>query len=103
MNRDRLQDRLIRAARRHPPGDQVPYAFEKRVMAALRTATSDPWAAIARHLWWAAGACTAVAISIGVWTSLTDPAGDEFSMELEQTILASADDGGLGIELDWPR
>ncbi len=103
MNWDRLQPRLIRAARRHPPGDQVPYAFEQRVMAALRTATSDPWLAIAQRLWWAAGACTAIAISIGVWTSLTDSPGDDFSLDLEQTILASADDGGVGIEIDWPR
>ena len=106
MNWDRLQPSLIRVARRRPPGDQVPYAFEKRVMAALRSSQPDPWAFVARALWWAAGTCTAVALSIGVWTSLTDPSGDDFSQELEQTILASADsaeDGGLGLELDWPR
>ena len=36
MNLAELETKLIAAARCHPPGDRVPYAFEQRVMARLR-------------------------------------------------------------------
>ena len=35
MNIAELQKKLLAAARANPPGDRVPYAFEKRVMALL--------------------------------------------------------------------
>jgi len=35
MNASDLQTKLIEAARKEPPQDQVPYAFEKRIMAHL--------------------------------------------------------------------
>ena len=36
MNTERLQEKLIAAARRNPPSDHVPFAFEQRIMAQLR-------------------------------------------------------------------
>ena len=38
MNINLLQEKLIRAARHHPPSEHVPYAFEQRIMARLRFA-----------------------------------------------------------------
>ena len=52
MNLAELQKKLIAAARANPPGDGVPYAFEKRVMALLaaRTTSSSAGAVGARAL-----------------------------------------------------
>jgi len=91
-----LEKKLIAAARKDPPGDQVPYAFEQRIMARLRAAPQlDQWVSWTRALWWGAGACAAVALAMSVWTFVPDDDQDyasNFSQDLEQTILASADD-----------
>jgi len=95
MNLDNLHKKLIAAARANPPGDQVPYAFEKRVMAALRSRTApDEWAGWIRGLWCSAGVCAAIAVLFGVWTAM--PSGEpelgaSFCHDLEQTIFASSD------------
>ena len=44
MNLPKLQEKLLAAARGNPPGDQVPYAFEQRVMARLRSTIDAPLA-----------------------------------------------------------
>ena len=98
MNWDSLHDTLVRTARQHPPGDHVPYAFEKRVLAGLVSAKTDDWSAIARALWWAAGACSAVALAMSVWTYAPGGAGENFADDLEQTILASVDNAVLDLE-----
>jgi len=95
MNLAELQKKLIAAARKNPPDDHVPYAFEKRIMARLSAAPkADEWGYLARALWCGAAVCTAVAIATSVWSF--EPASDEgelaFSQDLEQTILASPDD-----------
>jgi hypothetical protein len=96
MNWVQLQKKLIAAARKNPPGDQVPYAFEKRIMARLTAVPRpDPWAAMIRALWCGAGACAAVALLMSVWTYVPKSDGSStssFSQDLEETILASADD-----------
>ena len=44
MDIKKLQEALIAAARANPPGNAVPYAFEKRIAARLRAvAPTDPW------------------------------------------------------------
>jgi hypothetical protein len=95
MNLDELQNKLLAAARKHPPGDHVPYAFEQRIMARLAAAPRfDEWAAWARSLWCGAGFCTAVAVLIGVWSFAPDPELDlaaHFAQDLEQTILTPDD------------
>jgi hypothetical protein len=95
MNRQLLYEKLIRAARQNLPASQVPYAFEKRVMARLSPPLRDEWNAIARALCWSAGACCAIALGISIWAFGFDGSRDSgatFSSELEQTILASIDD-----------
>lgn len=97
MNLAELYRKLIAAARNHPPDDRVPYSFEQRVMARLRSAPkSDEWAQWARSLWFSAGACAAIALCIGIWTMSSGgevEVADGFSQDIEQTILASADEG----------
>jgi len=95
MNLVPFERKLIAAARAHPPGDQVPYAFEKRILARLATPpcrdVGELWA---RALWRAAIACAAVTLLLGAW-SFFAPQGSasagDLSQELEQTLLAAAD------------
>ena len=90
-----LQKKLIAAARANAPGDQVPYAFEKRVTALLASRVApenlDGWV---RGLWRAAMSCVAVALLSGAWTffnpSATTTATD-LSQNFETTLLASVD------------
>ncbi|MEY2410233.1 MAG: hypothetical protein QOF48_2903 [Verrucomicrobiota bacterium] len=94
MNLTELQKRLLAVARRNPPGDAVPYRFERRIMARLGEAPQPAiWLAWSRALWLGAAACTLVAICAGVWAPATrDDNGTSFSEGIEQTIMASSDD-----------
>ncbi len=96
MNLAELQHKLVAAARRQPPDERVPYAFEKRVTALIqaRTAerTADFWA---RGLWRATLPCLALTILCGAWvfyspaTRAANPA--DLSQSFENTLLASVD------------
>ena len=95
MNIAELQKKLLAAARANPPGDRVPYAFEKRVTALLaaRTAT-DPLALWVRGLWRAAVSCMAIALLLGAWAFFNPTAStkaDDLSQNFENTLLASVD------------
>jgi hypothetical protein len=104
MNANQLQEKLIRAARRNPPSDAVPYAFEKRIMARLQSATApDAWTIWGRSLWRAAISCSAVAVVCGVWAfgggnSSSASSGEDISAQLEDTFYASA---AASIEESW--
>jgi hypothetical protein len=95
MNIAELQKKLLAAARANPPGDRVPYAFEKRVTALLaaRTAT-DPLTLWVRGLWRAAVSCVAIALLLGAW-AFSHPAAstnaNDLSQNFETTLLASVD------------
>ena len=104
LNLAELQRKLLAAARREAPRAQVPYAFEKRVMARLMArpepAFQTGWV---RALWSAAAVCSLVTLLTGAW-SLHDRAGRRsadpalemsFAKDLEQTILDSADEGDV--------
>jgi hypothetical protein len=96
MNIADLQKKLIAAARANVPGDQVPYAFEKRVTALLASRVApqnlDCWVS---GLWRAAVSCVGVAMLCGAWTLLapaTAPANTaDLSQNFETTLLASVD------------
>ena len=97
MNLLELQRKLIAAARANVPGDQVPYAFEKRVSAllALRVAPQnlDLWV---RGLWRSAVSCVAIALLCGAWALLTPPPAKnsaDLTQDFENTLLASVDQG----------
>jgi hypothetical protein len=113
MNWDALIQRLVGAARHSPPSDAVPYTFEKRVMARVRSqheasaggshrASIHNWPAVTRALWWAAGACTAIAVTMGAWTFAPESASENFSDELEDTILAAVNEADPAVDLDIP-
>ena len=93
MNTAELQKKLIAAARVHAPGDRVPYAFEKRIMALLAgRAVADYRALWARGLWRAAISCAAVAVLFAAVTMvipLTTNRSADLSQDFETTLLAS--------------
>ena len=97
MNLRELEQKLIAAARANPPSDQVPYAFEKRMMALLpaRPLSEDRelWA---RALWRAAATCLLFAVLLGTFYLLArpiTPAGD-LTQDFEKTMLAAVDQEG---------
>jgi len=97
MNIAELKKKLIAAARANVPGDRVPYAFEKRVMALLASRVApenlDLWV---RGLWRAAVSCVAVALLCGAWAFLTPTittSSTDLSQDFENTLLASVNQG----------
>lgn len=95
IDRLSLRRKLIAAARANPPGDGVPYAFEKRVMALLAARTVTDYLAVwVRGLWQAAVSCVAVALLLGLWAFFSPSAStnaDDLSQNFESTLLASVD------------
>jgi ABC-type glycerol-3-phosphate transport system substrate-binding protein len=92
MNIEGLQRKLIAAARAIPPDERVPYAFDQRVLAALRSRpVPDLWQVWSQALWRAAAPCVAVLVLLGAWSmfdSDTTLQGD-FSQDFEDTVLAA--------------
>jgi peptidoglycan/LPS O-acetylase OafA/YrhL len=100
MNLDDLQRKLIRVARASLPGEGVPYGFERRVMAALRShPVLDQWAFWAQALWRATAPCLAVVVLIAMWSLLSPgapianpaPQAIDVEQDLENTVLAATD------------
>ena len=95
MNLDHLQHKLLAAARAHPPGDAVPYTFEKRILAQLTDRpVTDVAAWWVRGLWRSAVSCASICLLLGMWTLLS-PAGpgaeDELAQQFENTVFAAVD------------
>jgi len=90
-----LQRKLIAVARAHPPVAEVPYAFEKRIMARLREIPAvDVGTLWARALWRAVAPCVAVVLLISAWTWFARQAGsanNDLSQDFESTLLAAVD------------
>ncbi|MGB7767887.1 MAG: hypothetical protein WBN22_03430 [Verrucomicrobiia bacterium] len=95
MNAVKLQKKLIAAARANPPGDRVPYAFEKRVMALLASrAAGDSLVLWVRGLWRAAVSCVTIALLLGAWAFFNPAASAgavDLSQNFENTLLAAVD------------
>jgi len=84
--------KLIEAARLSPPADTVPYAFEQRIMAHIRTLRpQDAWAVWSSGLWRAALACLAITIVSGAWSiwGHKDSTATEFAQEFETAVAVS--------------
>lgn len=92
MNLKQLQDKLIAVARKNPPGEQVPYAFEKRIMHRLAGAKPlNHWALWSGPMWRAAISCVAITVLCGLWTLTSHRAPDNqesFSQAFESTVFA---------------
>jgi hypothetical protein len=83
--------RVFEAARLVNDDLRVPYAFEKRVMAKLRSRKSlDIWGLWARTLWRAAMGCVALSLVTGGILGFNSEAkpSDLLASDLEQTMLA---------------
>lgn len=89
---DELEQRFLAAARALPPRGEVPYAFEKRIMAALGPqAPADPWSFWAQLLWRAAAPCVAVMLAMTAWTVVAGELGRSdatLAAELERAVWA---------------
>lgn len=89
-----IQRKLVAAARRDVPDDGVPYAFEKRIMARLKSATPPDFRlAWERSLWRAAAPCVGITLLLGAWSAVM-PGGDlpsDLSQDLENTVLAAVE------------
>lgn len=96
MNLAELERKLLAVARAHPPGDRVPYAFEKRIMARLGARpAADVSAFWARALWRAAVSCLAVVLLLSAWSVLAPArSAPDFSQQFESTVLAAVDQEG---------
>ena len=92
MNLDDLQNKLLAAARNHPPADAVPYAFEKRIMARLGPApAADGWTLWARALWRAAVPCVAMTLLLAVWTAAAPVTNHDADLDIESAIFGADD------------
>lgn len=90
MSGNKIEDKLFAMARANPPSDHVPYAFEKRVMAALTSQPiPDAWALWSRALWQAAAMCVAIMVLTSVWTVTRESASGasaNLAADLESTV-----------------
>ena len=95
MDIKKLQEALITAARANPPGDAVPYAFEKRIAAHLRAhAPKDPLVQWSRALWRAVVPCLGVMLLLGGWSftqDLDSSSALDLSQQLEHAVLAEVE------------
>jgi hypothetical protein len=99
MDLEKLQQKLMAAAKATPPSDHVPYAFEKRIMARLAAPlTVDVWAVWGRWLWRAVAPCMSVMAALGVWVLATmqpaEPESQNLEQAIENTLLSSDDVAG---------
>jgi hypothetical protein len=96
MNIDELRVKLIAAARKNPPSEGVPYAFEKRILSHLSAAPRpDFWALWGRPLWRAAVSCVVITTLCGFWAFHRLPKADEtgnFSQDFEAAVFAPMND-----------
>jgi hypothetical protein len=94
MNLATLHAKLIAAARSQRPAEQVPYAFEKRVMARLEAgAVEDAWSLWGKALWRGAFACMTVAVALSIWSLQANGDASEGlpDYDLESTMVAPAE------------
>ncbi len=95
MNIADLHRKLIKAAKANPPGDKVPYAFEKRIMAGLKgRPTLDAWGLWAGALWRAAVPCVAITVLLSAWSffaSSPQSVSSDLSQAIENTVLAAVE------------
>lgn len=90
MNADDLEKKFFALARALPPSDHAPYAFEKRIMAQLKSPVAiDVWALWSRLLWRAAAPCIAIMLLLSVWTVLSNrslSSSDTLAADFERTV-----------------
>ena len=100
MNLVELQRKLTAAARANPPGDRVPFAFEKRVMACLAARRAlDCGAYWVRALWRGAVSCVALTLLLSAWSFLIPASSSvkgDLSQDFENAVLVPASNSAKG-------
>ncbi|MDQ6631813.1 MAG: hypothetical protein M3Y82_08645 [Verrucomicrobiota bacterium] len=92
MNLNELEKKLLAAARKNPPSDQVPYAFEKRILAHLTKPAADLWHLWGKSLSRAAASCVALMLLLGVWSGRSiDSSLEDLSQDLDNAVFAAVD------------
>ena len=94
MNLAELHRRLIATAKADAPDERVPFTFEKRVMARIRSRSPlDALSLWSQGLWRAAVSCVALTLLLGAvsWFSPGYPAPGDLDQDFESTLLAVAD------------
>jgi hypothetical protein len=86
MNAHDLQKKLIAVARATPSDSRVPYAFEKRIMARIKSAQADVWSVWSSLLWRAAIPSLCVMVLAGAFAGY----GQFSSTEREPASLETA-------------
>lgn len=101
MNLERLKQKLIATARANPPGDGVPYAFEKRVLARLPgRAMPDIWGMWGQALSRAAAVCVMAMVGLALWSYLEPaPSSESLAQDVERTLFAAVDNSVPGDQL----
>lgn len=93
MNLDELQTKLIAVARAQQPSVSVPYAFERRITARLKSlAAVDYWALWGHALWRAVAPCVAITLLLAAWSLFNTsgkPARANLSQDFDNTVLAA--------------
>ena len=99
MNLADLQRTLFEVARVNPPSEDVPYAFEKRIMAHLSPRPlPDAWTFWNRALWRAATPCVTLTLGLSIWSLLVTPPTlpeEGFESALDRTVLLAVDSSDL--------
>ena len=91
MNPDCLIEKLLAAARATPADERVPYAFEQRIMARLRsTAAWDRWSVWEHALWRSARLCLLILLGSGLWWVWSEQDSPDFSQEFQHAVFAQA-------------
>jgi len=97
MKLSALEITLLAAARAERPGEHVPYAFEKRILARLADVQPLDLATLwGRALWRGALACVAVTMIVSAAWALqqhqtTTALSTDFSQDFESAVLVMAD------------
>jgi hypothetical protein len=102
MDLEHLRQNLMAAARSQSPPEQVPYAFEKRIMARLTTNSSpDAWTVWGSVLWRAAMPCVALTCALMLWAILSGGlgGGPSLATDLETAVLAPFNE--FALENTW--
>jgi hypothetical protein len=87
--------KLAQIARSLPSDERVPYAFEKRVMARIRSARQDVWSVWSQLMWKAALACVTISVFAGAWARFEAPktSAELLASDLEEAVLAPVHEG----------
>jgi hypothetical protein len=97
MDVENLRRKLISVARDDRPREDVPYAFEKRIMARLGSPQPTGLQVSAPILWRAVAACLVIMILTSGWIEVSqrmETGSESLALALEDAVLAPLDFDG---------